>query len=123
VRSLFLFVLLLGCPSAWCKCVTTYYAVTGRVLSSAGQPIAGVNLTVEAQANNFERVATVTASDGMYKLEIPFNAYSGRSLITGGDLCGAVISEIRVSAARAGVTNRKVVHVSAANTVVDWIFD
>ena len=123
MRSLFLSFLLLGSSSAWCKCATTFYTITGRV-SIAGQPISGVGLVVEwSQLDRVERVATVSASDGTYKLEVPFYGYSGRNPTTGGDLCHAVLSEVRISAVRGDVTKQRVVQISAVKTSVDWVLD
>ena len=124
VRSLFLSFLLLTSSTAWCKCITIYYTISGRVLTTAGKPLSDVGLVVEwSQLDRTERVATVSARDGTYKVEVPFYAYSGASSTTREDLCHAVLSEVRVSALRGDGTKQKTVRISGKKTSVDWVFD
>jgi hypothetical protein len=124
VRFLFLSIFLLGSSTAWCKCVTITYVITGRVLSGDGRPVSNVGLAVEwSQLDTIEHVATVSAIDGTYRLEVPFYAYSGMSTTSRADLCYAVLSKVRLLAVRGDVRKKKSVSISSETTSVNWVFN
>ena len=123
MRWLYALLVFLCCGVAWVKCATTWYVITGQVVTVNGLPAPNVTLAVEwRQFDRTEHVEAVSASDGTYKLEVPFYPYSGRSWLHG-DLCKAALEKAQVSAQRGEVKKQRDVLISGEITSVDWVVE
>jgi uncharacterized protein (DUF39 family) len=80
------------------KCIFESHELSGRVLNTAGQPIAGVEVTA-SWLERGKAVAISSASDanGRYAITVQFNHYSGAGFL-GRDLCRGKLASIRVVA-------------------------
>ena len=83
------------------KCINVTYMVRGRVSDIGSHAIAGATVSAAWEENLYPRVSTTFAKpNGRFKLEVPFNLWSGTNRY--GDECYGQLKEIRVTVRAAG---------------------
>jgi hypothetical protein len=101
MRALICIALLVLSAASDAKCVYQPHEVSGRVLSDAGLPIGGAQVTASWQERGEPKTASALSdANGRYAVIVQFNTYSG-AILPGLDLCKGMLASIHVVASAA----------------------
>ena len=89
---------LIAVSSAHGKCPASTYVVTGKIVNEGGQPASGatVGISWTERGEPAGPAIGTTNSLGMYKIRIPYQAYSGED--AAGDRCNGKLTKIAITA-------------------------